>query len=62
MMIAGALGLAGLTQVYPTHDSRHIWWGLPLGMLALAWTVQRTGRSISRYVPAVPLALFLISS
>ena len=62
MMMAGALGLAGLTQVYPTHDSRHIWWGLPLGMLALAWTVQRTGRSISRYVPAVPLALFLISS
>jgi hypothetical protein len=62
MMMAGALGLAGLTQVYPTHDSRHIWWGLPLGVLTIIWTVQRTGRSINRYVPAIPLTLILISS
>jgi hypothetical protein len=44
MMMAGALGLAGLTQVYPTHDSRHIWWGLPLGLLAVGWTLRRIGR------------------
>jgi hypothetical protein len=62
MMIAGALGLAGLTQVYPTHDSRHIWWGLPLGLLATAWAMQRSGRPIGRYIPALPLALLLVSS
>jgi hypothetical protein len=26
-------GIAGIAQVFPTHDARHIWWGLPLLIL-----------------------------
>jgi len=59
MMIAGALGLGGLTQVYPTHDSRHIWWGLPLGLLAVAWAVQRSSRSASVGAPLITLVSLL---
>jgi len=59
MMIAGALGLAGLTQIYPTHDSRHIWWGLPLGLLAAAWAVQRSSRSVSVGAPLITLVSLL---
>ena len=59
MMIAGALGLAGLTQVYPTHDSRHIWWGLPLGLLAAGWALHRSGRSAMTGAPLLVFAALL---
>jgi len=59
MMIAGALGLAGLTQIYPTHDSRHIWWGLPLGLLAVAWGLQHSSRSASAGAPLIALVSLL---
>ena len=59
MMIAGALGLAGLTQVYPTHDSRHIWWGLPLGLLVTSWSLRYSSRPASAGAPLITLVSLL---
>ena len=59
MMIAGALGLAGLTQIYPTHDSRHIWWGLPLGLLAVAWALQHSSPLAYAGAPLIALISLL---
>jgi hypothetical protein len=34
-IMLGGFGVAGLVQVWPVSDSRHYWWGLPLGLLFL---------------------------
>jgi hypothetical protein len=62
LMIAGALGLAGLTQIYPTHDSRHIWWGIPMGLLAANWGIQRFTRAHSARLPLLMFAVLLATT
>lgn len=34
------LALAGLSQTVPTWDARHVWWGIPLGVLLISATMQ----------------------
>jgi hypothetical protein len=34
LLLAG-FGFAGMTQVLPISDPRHVWWALPMGLLAL---------------------------
>ncbi|CAN2246303.1 hypothetical protein MCEMKE45_01350 [Candidatus Planktophila vernalis] len=33
LVVLAFFGLSGIVQIYPTHDPRHIWWGLPLLIL-----------------------------
>lgn len=40
LALAG-LTVAGLAQVVPTWDVRHVWWGLPLGLLLTFALLQR---------------------
>ena len=35
-----ALTLAGLAQTVPTWDARHVWWGIPIGVLLVGATIQ----------------------
>jgi len=54
-----ALSVAGIVQVYPTYDSRHIWWGIPL---ALSLTMNVAGNQLQhRRHFALLLALLVIS-
>ena len=46
LIIIAFFGLSGIVQVYPTHDPRHIWWGLPL-LIVLA----PLALSQSRFLP-----------
>ena len=39
-LLLGGLALSGLTQVFPTWDPRHEWWGAPIGLLLLFALVQ----------------------
>jgi hypothetical protein len=34
-VLVSFFGLAGITQIYPTHDPRHIWWGMPFLILCI---------------------------
>ena len=34
-------GLSGIIQIYPTHDARHIWMGLPFLLLALPLFIEK---------------------
>ena len=57
-VITGVLAVAGTVQVFPTYDSRHIWWGMPL---ALALTLSTFGSLFNnkRYF-AFTLVLFIL--
>ena len=57
-VIIGVLAIAGMVQVFPTYDSRHIWWGIPL---ALALTLSAFGSLFgdNRYF-ALSLLLFIL--
>lgn len=35
-----ALTLAGLAQTVPTWDARHVWWGIPIGVLLVSATTH----------------------
>jgi hypothetical protein len=35
VVVVSAIGISGAVQVFPTHDPRHIWWGIPLVILAI---------------------------
>jgi hypothetical protein len=59
LTFAGVLGVSGLTQIYPGHDSRHIWWGLPLGLLLVAWGLRTTARPAATYGPLVIIIALL---
>ena len=37
-LLVGGLAVSGLTQVWPVPDSRHYWWGLPIGLLLISST------------------------
>lgn len=64
--VVAVLAVANLVQIYPTHDSRHIWWGLPIGVLLLIWSLSTMRRSTHprngaiAFLPLAPLALALI--
>ena len=64
--VAAVLAVADLVQIYPTHDSRHIWWGLPIGVLLLIWSLSTMRRSTDprngaiAFLPLAPLALALM--
>jgi len=63
---AAVLAVADLVQIYPTHDSRHIWWGLPIGILLLIWSLSIMRRSTHprsgavAFLPLAPLVLALV--
>lgn len=40
ILLAG-LGVSLLIQIIPTWDTRHIWWGLPIGVLVLFIQIRR---------------------
>lgn len=39
LLLAG-LTISGLTQIVPTWDTQHVWWGIPIGLLFLFSLVQ----------------------
>jgi hypothetical protein len=34
-VILGGFSVAGLVQIWPVNDTRHYWWGLPIGLIFL---------------------------
>jgi hypothetical protein len=49
VVVLSAIGISGAIQVFPTHDPRHIWWGLPLLILAIPLTFlsfQKSNQSL----------------
>lgn len=49
VVVVSAIGISGAVQVFPTHDPRHIWWGIPLIILAIPLTFlsfQKSNQSI----------------
>ena len=42
-LLTAGLGLASLTQVVPTWDTRHVWWGAPIPLLLLFVAVDKVG-------------------
>jgi hypothetical protein len=63
LLMAG-LGLALLTQMVPTWDSRHLWWGLPIGLLvAFSVTDTLTGARTTLGLPlAVPVTVVAVAA
>jgi len=43
LALAG-LTVAGFTQVVPTWDVRHVWWGAPIGLVLVFSVIERRGR------------------
>ena len=52
-----ALSISGLIQVYPTYDSRHIWWGMPL---ALSLAMNMVGNKFRDRKHSALLLLFFV--
>ena len=65
--IAAVVALAGLIQVYPTYDSRHIWWGIPIA-LGLTFNVigvgllSRSHRVLALFLLVIPLVPSVVQS
>ena len=48
IVLAALYGLCGIIQIYPTHDARHIWYGLPFLILTLPLFMGRLNWRSSR--------------
>lgn len=58
-------GLAGLIQIVPTYDARHLWWGSALVPIAILFclTIGRARLGAARSVPVITLfAILLVGS
>lgn len=55
-LLLSTFGIGLSSQIVPTWDSRHIWWGLPLG-LCLFWTLLIRNSSTERNIFLNPLML-----
>jgi len=58
LVVAIALAVAGMVQVYPTYDSRHIWWGVPVAF-TFALSALEAQFSDKRLF-TLPLLLFVL--
>jgi len=59
-LLLGGLALSGLTQIVPTFDPKHAWWGAPIGLL-LVFSVVRATSQINR-LSFNPLILPLLAT
>lgn len=59
-VLLGGLTLSGLTQIIPTWDVRHVWWGSPVGLL-LIFSVVDAKSKLNR-LSGNPLMLPLIAA
>jgi len=48
IVLGSIYGLCGIIQIYPTHDARHIWYGLPFLILTLPLFIDRLNWRSSR--------------
>ena len=57
--LLGGLALSGLSQIVPTWDPRHVWWGIPVGLLLLFSIVYSTSNlnKLSGNPLTIPLLL-----
>jgi hypothetical protein len=59
-LLLGGLALSGLTQIIPTFDPKHVWWGAPIGILVLFSTVGETSQL--KRLSGNPLILPLVAT
>ncbi|MBI5087378.1 MAG: hypothetical protein HZB15_00485, partial [Actinobacteria bacterium] len=46
-IVLGGFSVAGLVQIWPVSDTRHYWWGLPIGLMFLFAIPSIAGRDAS---------------
>lgn len=63
LVVLAFFGLSGIVQIYPTHDPRHIWWGLPLLILLvpLALDLPKSLPKISQGTTAYATIIFVLA-